>query len=85
MSSPIRQEATFSVYQNPDRFKVKFSSLGDWYDVRTVNISTFLPECYSWTSVLDTLKLASHLLYFFECGASFEMSQIGVNAYHAGH
>ena len=38
MSSPIRQEATFCVYKNPDRFKVKFSSLGDWYDVFTVNI-----------------------------------------------
>ena len=43
MSSPIGQEAVFGVYQNSDRFKVKFSSLslGDWYDVRTENIATF--------------------------------------------
>ena len=41
MSSPIGQEAAFGVYQNSDRFKVKFSSLGDWYDVRTVNIAAF--------------------------------------------
>ena len=40
MSSPIGQEAVFGVYQNSDRFKVKVSSLGDWYDVRTVNIAT---------------------------------------------
>ena len=25
------------------------------------------------------------ILYFCECGASFEMSQIGINAYHTGH
>ena len=41
MSSPIEQEDAFGVYQNSDRFNVKFSSLGDWYDVRTVNIATF--------------------------------------------
>ena len=41
MSSPIGQEAAFGVYQNSDRIKVKFSSLGDWYDERTVNIVAF--------------------------------------------
>ena len=41
MSSPIEQEAAFGVYQNSGRFKVKFSSLGDWNNVRTVNIATF--------------------------------------------
>ena len=41
ISSPIEQEAAFGVYQNSDRFKVKFLSLGNWYDVRTVNIATF--------------------------------------------
>ena len=41
MSSPIGQEAVFGVYQNSDIFKVKFSSLSDLYDVRTVNIATF--------------------------------------------
>ena len=46
MSSPIEQEAAFGVYQNFDRFNVKFSCLGDWYDVRTENIVTFWPECY---------------------------------------
>ena len=39
-----------------------FASLGDWYDVRTVNIAKFRPECHSWTSILDTLKLASDSL-----------------------
>ena len=63
MSSPIGQEAVFGVYQNSDRFKVKFSSLGDWYDVRSATIATFRPRCYSWTSILDTLKLAPHSLY----------------------
>ena len=59
ISSPI------GIYQNSDRFKVKFASLGDWYDVRTVNIAKFRPECHSWTSILDTctLKLASDSLY----------------------
>ena len=41
MSSPVGQDAAFGVYQNSDRFKVKFSSLGDWYGVSTVNIATF--------------------------------------------
>ena len=63
MSSPIGKEAAVGIYQNSDRFKVKFASLGDWYDVRTVNIATFRPECHSWTSILDTLKLASDSLY----------------------
>ena len=63
MSSPIGQEAVFGVYKNSDRFKVKFSSLGDLYDVRTVNIATFCPQCYLWTSILDTLNLAPHSLY----------------------
>ena len=64
MSSPIEQEAAFGgVYQNFDRFNVKFSCVGDWYDVRTENIVTFWPECYSWTSILDTLKLARRSLY----------------------
>ena len=40
MSRPIGQEAAFGIYQNSDRFKVKFSSLGDWYGVRTVNFAT---------------------------------------------
>ena len=41
MSSPIGSEAVFGVYQNSDRFKVKFASLCDWFDVHTVNIATF--------------------------------------------
>ena len=41
VSSPIGQEATFCVYQNPDGFKFNFSSLGDWYYVRAVNFATF--------------------------------------------
>ena len=41
MSIPIGQEAAFGVYQNSDRFKVKFASLGDWCDVRIVNVATF--------------------------------------------
>ena len=53
MSSPIGQEAVFGVYKNSD----------DWYDVRTVNIATFCPQCYLWTSILDTLNLAPHSLY----------------------
>ena len=57
MSSPIGQEAVCGVYPNSDRFKVKFSSLGDCYYERTVNIATFWPECYSWTSTIDTLKI----------------------------
>ena len=40
MSRPIGQEAAFGIYQNSDRFKVKFSSLGDWYGVRTVNLAS---------------------------------------------
>ena len=40
MSSPIGQEAAFDVYQNSDRFKVKFSNLSDCHGVRTVNIAT---------------------------------------------
>ena len=36
MSSPIGQEAAFGVYQNSD----KFSNLGGWHGVRTVNIAT---------------------------------------------
>ena len=40
MSSPIEQEAVFGVYKNSDRSKDTFSSLVDWYDVRTVNIAT---------------------------------------------
>ena len=40
MSSPIRQEAVFGIYQNSDRFKVKFSNLGGWNGVRSVNIAT---------------------------------------------
>ena len=40
MSSPIGQEAAFGVYQNSDRFKVKFSTLSYWHGVRTVNIAT---------------------------------------------
>ena len=63
MSSPIGQD--FDVYQNSDKCKVKFPSLGDWYGVRTVNIATFLSECYSWASILDTFKLAPHSLYIF--------------------
>ena len=35
--------------------------------------------------VVGTLNIHFLILYFFECGASFEMSQIGVSAYHAGH
>ena len=30
--------------------------------------------------VVGTLNFHFLILYFFECGASFEMSQIGVNA-----
>ena len=41
MSSLIGHEAVCGVYPNSDRFKVKFSSLGDWYYVRSVNIATF--------------------------------------------
>ena len=41
MSIPIGQEAAFGVCQNCDRFKVKFARLGDWCDVRIVNIATF--------------------------------------------
>ena len=63
MSSPNGQEAVCGVYPNSDRFKVKFSSLGDCYYERTVNIATFWPECYLWTSTIDTLKLALHSLY----------------------
>ena len=62
MSSPIGQEAVFGVYENSDRFRVKFSSLGDWYDVRTVTIATFRPRCFSWTSILDTFKHVPHSL-----------------------
>ena len=40
MSSPFGQEAAFGVYQNSDRFKVKFSTLSYWHGVRTVNIAT---------------------------------------------
>ena len=40
MSSPIGQEAAFGVYQNSDRFNVKFSNLGGCHGVRTVNIAT---------------------------------------------
>ena len=40
-SSPNGRDAAFDVYQNSDRFKLKFSCLGDWYDVFTVNIATF--------------------------------------------
>ena len=40
MSSPVGQEAVNDVYQNSDRFKVKFSNLGGWYGVPTVNIAT---------------------------------------------
>ena len=40
MSSPIGQEADFGIYQNSDRFNVKFSNLGGWHGVRTVNIAT---------------------------------------------
>ena len=40
MSIPIGQEAAFGVYQNSDRFKVKFSTLSYWHGVRTVNIAT---------------------------------------------
>ena len=39
MSSPIGQEAAFGVYQNSDRFKVKFSNFGVWHDIRTLNIA----------------------------------------------
>ena len=63
MSSLIGKEAAFGHDQTSDRFKVKFASLGYWYDVRTVNIATFRPECHSWTSILDTLKLAPDSLY----------------------
>ena len=51
------------VFYAADIFKVKFASLGDWYDVRTVNIAMFRPEYHSWTSILDTLKLAPDSLY----------------------
>ena len=51
MSQPIGQEAAFGIYQNSDRFKVKFSSLGDWYDVRTVNFATLWPECFALTPI----------------------------------
>ena len=46
MSNPIGQKALFDVYQNSDRFKVKFPSLGDWYDVRTVNASMLFMDIY---------------------------------------
>ena len=32
--------SAFGVYQNSDRFKVKFSNLGGCHGVRTVNIAT---------------------------------------------
>ena len=51
MSSAIGQEAAFGVYQISDRFKVKFSSLGDWYIALTVNIATLWPECYALTPI----------------------------------
>ena len=40
MSSPIGQKAAFGIYQNSDRFKVKFSNIGGWYGVRIVDIAT---------------------------------------------
>ena len=40
ISSSIGQEAAFGVYQNSDRFNVKFSNLGGCHGVRTVNIAT---------------------------------------------
>ena len=40
MSSPIKQEAAFGIYEDSDRFKVKFSNLGGWHGVGTVNIAT---------------------------------------------
>ena len=40
MSSPIGQEAAFGVNQISDKFIVKFSNLGGWFGVRTVNIAT---------------------------------------------
>ena len=60
MSSPIGQEAAFGVYQNSDRFKVKFSTLSYWHGVRTVNIATLWPAFYALTHILDILKLAPH-------------------------
>ena len=63
MCSSFGWDAVVGVYQNSDRFKVKFASLGDWYDVLTVNIATFRLECHSWTSILDTLKLAPDSIY----------------------
>ena len=60
MSSPIGQEGAFGVYQNSDIFKVKFSNLGGWHGVRSVNIATLLPACYALTPILDILKLAPH-------------------------
>ena len=44
MSSLIGLEAAFGVYQNSDGFNVNCASLGDWHDVRTVNITTLPPE-----------------------------------------
>ena len=35
--------------------------------------------------VVGTLNFHFLILYYFGCGASFEMSQIGVNAYLASH
>ena len=60
MSRPIGQEAAFGIYQSSGRFKVKFSSLGDWYGVRTVNFATLSPECYALTPISDILNLAPH-------------------------
>ena len=60
MSSPIEQEGVFGVYQNSDRFKVKFSNLGGCHGVRTENIATLLPACYASTPIWDILKLAPH-------------------------
>ena len=59
MSSPIGQEAAFGVYQNSDRLGVMFSSLGDWYDVRTVDIATFWPgpSCSKLTTSLVNVSL----------------------------
>ena len=51
MSSPIGQKAAFGIYHNSDRFKVKFSNLGDGYGVRTVNIATLLLACYALTTI----------------------------------
>ena len=51
MSRPIGQEAAFGIHQNSDKCKVKFSSLGDWYGVHTVNFATLWPECYAVTPI----------------------------------